>query len=160
RWKMIVGVPKEIKADERRVAMTPAGANAFVLHGHQVYIERGAGLGSGFTDQEYRAAGAQIVATAAALWKRATMVLKVKEPLPPEFKFLRADLVLFTYLHLAAEPQLTQALLKHGVAALGYETVQLEDSSLPLLAPMSEVAGRLAVQVGGWCLEAQNGGAG
>jgi alanine dehydrogenase len=158
--KMIIGVPKEIKPDERRVAMTPAGAAAFVLHGHQVYVERGAGLGSGFIDRHYRAAGAQIVASAAAVWKRATMVLKVKEPLTSEFKFLRPDLVLFTYLHLAAEPQVAHALLKHGVAALGYETVQLEDSSLPLLAPMSEVAGRLAIQVGGWCLEAQNGGAG
>ncbi len=157
---MIIGVPKEIKPDERRVAMTPAGAAAFTLHGHQVFIERGAGLGSGFTDQEYRAAGAQIISSAAVVWKRATMILKVKEPLSSEFRFLRPGLVLFTYLHLAAEPQVTQALLKHGVAALGYETVQLEDSSLPLLAPMSEVAGRLAIQVGGWCLEAQNGGAG
>ena len=156
---MIVGVPKEIKPDERRVAMTPAGASAFMLHGHEVYIERGAGLGSGFSDEEYRAAGARIV-SAAAVWNRATMVLKVKEPLAAEFKFLRPDLVLFTYLHLAAEPQVAHALLKHRVAALGYETVQLEDSSLPLLAPMSEVAGRLAIQVGGWCLEAQNGGAG
>jgi alanine dehydrogenase len=157
---MIIGVPMEIKPDERRVAMTPAGANAFVLHGHQVCVERGAGMGSGFTDQEYREAGAQILASAAAVWNRATMVLKVKEPLAAEFKFLRPDLVLFTYLHLAAELHVAHALLKHGVAALGYETVQLEDSSLPLLAPMSEVAGRLAIQVGGWCLEAQNGGAG
>jgi alanine dehydrogenase len=158
--KMIVGVPKEIKPDERRVAMTPAGAAAFVLHGHQVYVERGAGLGSGFGDQQYRAVGAQVVASAAAVWRRAGLVLKVKEPLPSEFQFLRPDLILFTYLHLAAEAHLAHALLKHGVAALGYETVQLEDSSLPLLAPMSEVAGRLAIQVGGWCLEAQNGGAG
>ena len=157
---MIVGVPKEIKPDERRVAMTPAGAAALVSHGHRVLVERGAGLGSGFADQEYRAAGAQIVSSAAGVWNRATMVLKVKEPLPSEFRFLRGDLILFTYLHLAAEPELARALLKHGVAALGYETVQLEDSSLPLLAPMSEVAGRLAIQVGGWCLEAQNGGAG
>jgi alanine dehydrogenase len=157
---MIVGVLKEIKPDERRVAMTPAGAAAFVLHGHRVYVEHGAGLGSGFTDQQYRTAGAQIAASAAAVWNRAALVLKVKEPLADEFKFLRPDLVLFTYLHLAAEPHVAHALLKYGVAALGYETVQLEDSSLPLLAPMSEVAGRLAIQVGGWCLEAQNGGAG
>src|SRR5215472_16756069 len=140
---MIVGVPKEIKPDERRVAMTPAGVTAFVLHGHQVYVERGAGLGSGFTDQQYRAAGAQIVGSAATVWNRAAMVLKVKEPLAAEFKFLHPNLVLFTYLHLAAESQVAHALLKHRVAALGYETVQLEDSSLPLLAPMSEVAGRL-----------------
>jgi alanine dehydrogenase len=157
---MIVGVLKEIKPDERRVALTPAGAAAFVLHGHRVCIERGAGLGSGFTDQQYRAAGAQISGSAAAVWSRSNMVLKVKEPLAEEFRFLRPGLILFTYLHLAAEPQLAHALLKHRVAALGYETVQLEDLSLPLLAPMSEVAGRLAVQVGGWCLEAQNGGAG
>jgi alanine dehydrogenase len=157
---MIVGVLKEIKPDERRVAMTPAGASAFIVHGHQVCIERGAGLGSGFNDQQYRAAGAQILASATAVWRRSTMVLKVKEPLPSEYKFLRSGLVLFTYLHLAAEPQLAHALLKRGVAALGYETVQLADSSLPLLAPMSEVAGRLAIQVGGWCLEAQNGGGG
>ena len=157
---MIVGVLKEIKPDERRVALTPAGVAAFVLHGHQVCVEHGAGLGSGFSDQEYRAAGAELARSAAAVWKRAAMVLKVKEPLLPEFRFLRPDLVLFTYLHLAAEPQVAQALLEHRVAALGYETVQLEDSSLPLLAPMSEVAGRLAIQVGGWCLEAQNGGNG
>lgn len=157
---MIVGVVKEVKPDERRVAMTPAGVAAFTTHGHRVYIERGAGLGSGFADQEYRAAGADIIPSAASVWNRATIVLKVKEPLASEFKFLRPDLILFTYLHLAAEPQVAHALLKHGVAALGYETVQLEDSSLPLLAPMSEVAGRLAIQVGGWCLEAQNGGAG
>ena len=157
---MIVGVLREIKPDERRVALTPAGGAAFVLHGHRVYVERGAGLGSGFTDQEYRAAGARIVSSSAAVWNGASMVLKVKEPLPAEFKFLRPDLILFTYLHLAAEPQVAHALLKHRVAALGYETVQLEDFSLPLLAPMSEVAGRLAIQVGGWCLEAQNGGAG
>ncbi len=157
---MIVGVLKEIKADERRVAMTPAGAAAFVSHGHRVYVQHGAGLGSGFTDQQYRAAGAQVVTSASAVWNRADLVLKVKEPLPSEFKFLRPGLILFTYLHLAAEPQVARVLLKRRVAALGYETVQLEDSSLPLLAPMSEVAGRLAIQVGGWCLEAQNGGAG
>jgi alanine dehydrogenase len=157
---MIIGVLREIKPDERRVALTPAGASAFTAHGHQVCIERGAGLGSGFTDQQFREAGAQVLGSAVAVWKRAAMVLKVKEPLPSEYKFLRPQLIIFTYLHLAAEPQLAQALLKHGVAAIGYETVQLEDSSLPLLAPMSEVAGRLAIQVGGWCLEAQNGGAG
>jgi alanine dehydrogenase len=157
---MIVGVVREIKPDERRVAMTPAGAAAFVLHGHRVCVERSAGLASGFTDQTYRAAGAQIVGSAAAVWSRADMVLKVKEPLPREFRFLRPDLMLFTYLHLAAEAHVARALLKHRVAALAYETVQLQDSSLPLLAPMSEVAGRLAIQVGGWCLEAQNGGAG
>ena len=101
---MIVGVLREIKPDERRVALTPAGASAFTAHGHQVYIERGAGLGSGFTDQQFREAGAQVLGSPAAVWNRATMVLKVKEPLPSEYKFLRPDLILFTYLHLAAEP--------------------------------------------------------
>jgi alanine dehydrogenase len=157
---MIVGVPKELKPDERRVAITPAGAAAFHLHGHQVYVECGAGAGSGFADQDYRAVGALVADSAAAVWQQATMVLKVKEPQPSEFKFLRPGLILFTYLHLAAEQRLTEVLLKQRVSALGYETVQLADHSLPLLAPMSEVAGRLAVQVGGWCQQAQNGGAG
>src|SRR5215472_5182181 len=116
---MIVGVLKEIKSDERRVALTPAGATAFVLHGHRVYVERGAGLGSGFSDQQYRAAGAQIAGSAAAVWNKAAMILKVKEPLAAEFRFLRPDLVLFTYLHLAAEPKVAHALLKHRVAAFG-----------------------------------------
>jgi alanine dehydrogenase len=157
---MIVGIPTEIKPDERRVALTPAGAAAFRNHNHRVLIQSGAGVGSGFSDREYIAAGAEIVRSAAAVWKRARMVLKVKEPQHSEFRFLRRDLVLFTYLHLAAEPALARELLRRGTAALAYETVQLEDQSLPLLAPMSEVAGRLAVQVGGWCMEAQNGGCG
>jgi alanine dehydrogenase len=157
---MIVGIPTEIKPDERRVALTPAGAAAFRSHNHRVLIQSGAGVGSGFSDREYSAAGAEIVRSAAAVWKRARMVLKVKEPQHSEFRFLRRDLVLFTYLHLAAEPALARELLRRGTAALAYETVQLEDQSLPLLAPMSEVAGRLAVQVGGWCMEAQNGGCG
>ncbi len=157
---MIVGIPTEIKPDERRVALTPAGAAAFRNHHHRVLIQSGAGVGSGFSDREYSAAGAEIVRSAAAVWKRARMVLKVKEPQHSEFRFLRRDLVLFTYLHLAAEPALARELLRRGTAALAYETVQLEDQSLPLLAPMSEVAGRLAVQVGGWCMEAQNGGCG
>jgi alanine dehydrogenase len=157
---MIVGIPTEIKPDERRVALTPAGAAAFRNHNHRVLIQSGAGVGSGFNDREYSAAGAEIVRSAAAVWKRARMVLKVKEPQHSEFRFLRRDLVLFTYLHLAAEPALARELLRRGTAALAYETVQLEDQSLPLLAPMSEVAGRLAVQVGGWCMEAQNGGCG
>jgi alanine dehydrogenase len=157
---MIVGVPTEIKPDERRVALTPAGAAVFRSHNHRVLVQSGAGAGSGFSDREYRAAGAQILRSAAAVWERARMVLKVKEPQRSEFRFLRRDLILFTYLHLAAEPALARELIRRGTAALGYETVQLEDQSLPLLAPMSEVAGRLAVQVGGWCMEAQNGGCG
>ena len=115
---MIVGVLKEIKPDERRVAMTPAGAAAFVLHGHRVCVERGAGLGSGFTDQQYRAAGAQIVSPAAAVWKRATMVLKVKEPVAAEFKFLRPNLLLFTYLHLAAEPRFRPLIPNQSMSAM------------------------------------------
>ena len=157
---MIVGVPTEIKPDERRVALTPAGAAALLNHGHRVLVQTGAGAGSGFHDREYSAAGAELLRSPLAVWERARMVLKVKEPQRAEFRFLRKDLVLFTYLHLAAEPALARALLRAGTAALGYETVQLEDQSLPLLAPMSEVAGRLAIQVGGWCLEAQNGGCG
>jgi alanine dehydrogenase len=157
---MIVGVPTEIKPDERRVALTPAGAAAFRSHNHRVLVQSGAGAGSGFSDAEYRAAGAQVLRSAAAVWTRAGMVLKVKEPQRSEFRFLRSGLILFTYLHLAAEPALARELVRSGTAALGYETVQLEDQSLPLLGPMSEVAGRLAVQVGGWCMEAQNGGCG
>jgi alanine dehydrogenase len=157
---MIVGVPAEIKPDERRVALTPAGVAAFRHHGHSVIAQHNAGLGSGFTDDEYRAAGARIADSAAAVWSRATMVLKVKEPQPSEYKLMRPGLILFTYLHLAAERKLSMQLLKRGVSALGYETVQLADGSLPLLAPMSEVAGRLATQAGGWCLQAQNGGGG
>ena len=157
---MIIGVPKEIKPDERRVAITPAGAAAFRHHGHQVIVERGAGLGSGFSDADYRTSGAQVVTDVAAVWKRATMVLKVKEPQPSEYRFLCPGLILFTYLHLAADRRLTRELLERKVTALAYETVQLNDGSLPLLAPMSEVAGRLALQAGGWCLQAQNGGAG
>ena len=157
---MIVGVPVEIKPDERRVSLTPSGAAAFRAHNHCVLVQNGAGAGSGFTDAAYRAAGAEVVRSAAAVWNRAGMVLKVKEPQPSEFKFLRSDLILFTYLHLAAEPALARELVRRGTTALGYETVQLEDRSLPLLAPMSEVAGRLAVQVGGWCMESQNGGCG
>jgi alanine dehydrogenase len=157
---MIIGVPKEVKPDEMRVAITPAGVSAARHHGHAVIIERGAGTGSGFSDQDYRQSGAKISETAAGVWARAALVLKVKEPQPAEFKFLRPGLILFTYLHLAAEARLARELLRQQVSALGYETVQLEDGSLPLLAPMSEVAGRLAIQAGGWCLQAQNGGAG
>src|SRR5271163_3785863 len=124
---MIVGVPTEIKPDERRVALTPAGAAAFSSHNHQVLVQSGAGAGSGFSDHEYRAAGAQIMRSAAAVWERARMVLKVKEPQRAEFTFLRDDLVLFTYLHLAAEPALARELVRRGTTALGYETVQLED---------------------------------
>lgn len=156
---MRIGVAKEIKAEEKRVAITPSGVAALVSHGHQVLIERGAGLGSGIADQEYRRAKAKITSAAEA-WGRADMVMKVKEPLPSEYRYLRPGLILFTYLHLASTRSLTRELLRRGVTGIAYETIQLEDGSLPVLAPMSEIAGRLAVQVGAWCLEAQNGGSG
>ena len=157
---MIVGVPTEIKADERRVSLTPAGAAAFRSHGHRVIVQRGAGVGSGFSDSEYRAAGATIVEAASVVWKRAAMILKVKEPQAAEYPFFRPGLIIFTYLHLAADPQLAREMLKRQVTGLGYETIELEDRSLPLLAPMSEVAGRIAIQVGSWCLQSRNGGRG
>jgi len=157
---MIIGVPKEIKAEENRVAITPAGVSAFVSHRHRVLIERGAGAGSGLSDAQYRAAGARVMPTARRVWHDAQMILKVKEPLPSEYRYLRDGLVLFTYLHLAASEQLTKTLRVKKVNAIGYETIQLDDGTLPLLAPMSEVAGRLSIQVGSWCLQAPNGGAG
>ncbi|HXG21076.1 MAG TPA: alanine dehydrogenase [Methylomirabilota bacterium] len=157
---MKIGVPKEIKAEETRVAITPSGVAALVAHGHEVYVEHDAGSGSSIPDDLYRAAGARIAPLASAVWEQADMILKVKEPLAAEYEFLRPGLILFTYLHLAAEERLTRVLLEKQVTALGYETIQLDDGSLPLLAPMSEVAGRLAIQVGAWCLQAQNGGRG
>jgi alanine dehydrogenase len=157
---MIIGILKEIKAEETRVAITPSGVAAFVAHGHQVVIEHNAGAGSSIPDELYQAAGARILPHAVEVWEQADLILKVKEPLAAEYQFLRPGLLLFTYLHLAAEEQLTRVLLDKQVTALGYETIQLEDGSLPLLAPMSEVAGRLAIQVGAWGLQAQNGGRG
>ncbi len=157
---MKIGIPKEIKAEETRVAITPSGVSALVAHGHEVFVEHTAGQGSSIPDDLYRAAGARIAPTASAVWEQAEMILKVKEPLPTEYAFLRPGLMAFTYLHLAAEERLTQTLLEQRVTALAYETIQLDDGSLPLLAPMSEVAGRLAIQVGAWCLQAQNGGRG
>jgi alanine dehydrogenase len=157
---MDIGVPKEIKPEEKRVALTPAGAAAFVAHGHRVRVERGAGEGSGLADARFADAGAEIVADVDALWASSALVLKVKEPVGPEIARLRPDLTLFTYLHLAANEDLTRTLVATGTTAVGYETLQLDDGSLPLLAPMSEVAGRLSVQVGAWCLQHQNGGRG
>lgn len=157
---MIIGVPREIKSKEARVAMTPEGVRAAVLHGHQVLVEGSAGLGSGFTDVQYKDAGARITPSAEETWNNAEMVVKVKEPLESEFGYLRENLILFTYLHLAAVRPLTDALLEKKVTAISYETIELDDGSLPLLMPMSEVAGRLAVQMGSWALEAPNGGAG
>ncbi len=156
---MRIGVPKEIKTREYRVGMTPAGVRALVSHGHQVMVEENAGDGSAISDEAYVRAGATIVKTAAEAWG-GDMVVKVKEPLPAEYGFFRENLILYTYLHLAAEPELTRELAKKKVAGVAYETIQLDDGSLPLLRPMSEVAGRMAVQVGASCLEKERGGKG
>lgn len=156
---MRIGIPKEIKSDEKRVAITPSGVAALRSQGHRVLVERGAGLGSGITDHAFRQAGAAITG-GREVWRGAEMVMKVKEPLTSEFRYLRPELILFTYLHLASSRTLTRELARSGVTAIAYETIQIEDGSLPLLAPMSEIAGRLAVQVGAWCLEAQHGGSG
>jgi len=156
---VIIGVPREVKEEENRVALTPSGVGALVAHGHAVLVEHGAGAGSRLPDARYRDAGATLT-DAATVWARADLVLKVKEPQLPEYEHLRPDVILFTYLHLAANPDLTRALVERRVRALAYETLQPDDGSLPLLAPMSEVAGRLAVQAGSWCLQAQNGGRG
>lgn len=157
---MIIGVPREIKEQENRVALVPAGVVSLVSAGHRVLIEQGAGLGSGIEDGDFIRAGAEIVSAAEKVWQQAEMVVKVKEPLPREYRFFREDLVLFTFLHLAPLPVLTEALLTNGVTAIAYETVEEADGSLPLLAPMSEVAGRLAVQVGAHFLEKESGGRG
>lgn len=157
---MLIGVPREIKDNENRVAIVPAGVETLVKAGHQVLVESGAGQGSGITDGEYQAVGAEIVATPQEVFERAEMIMKVKEPLPPEYPYFREGQVLFTYLHLAPEPELTQALLEKKVVGIAYETVQLPDGSLPLLTPMSEVAGRMAVQIGAHFLEKPHGGSG
>ena len=156
---MIIGLPKEIKDSENRVGLTPGAVKALVGRGHRVLIQSGAGLGSAIPDAEYAAAGGELVSDAAAAWS-AQMVVKVKEPIAPEYEFLRGDLILFTYLHLAADRTLTDVLLKSGVTAIAYETVQTADNRLPLLMPMSEEAGRMATQVGASYLEKHHGGRG
>ena len=156
---MIIGVPKEIKNNENRVALTPAGVVSFINAGHEVLIEQEAGSGSGFTDKDYTVAGAQIVENVEDVWSQAEMIMKVKEPLPSEYRYFREGLILFTYLHLAAEPDLAQALKDTGVIAIAYETV-VENGTLPLLTPMSEVAGRMAAQIGSQFLQKSNGGKG
>ncbi len=156
---MKIGVPKEIKNNENRVAMTPAGVLSLIASGHEVYIETGAGLGSAFTDNDYIMAGAQIVETAAEAWN-VEMVMKVKEPVTSEYGYFREGLILFTYLHLAPEPELTKALIENRVIGIAYETVQLPNRSLPLLTPMSEVAGKMATQIGAHYLEKLPGGKG
>ena len=157
---MLVGVPREIKIQEYRVGLIPASVRELVHHGHAVLVESGAGAGIGFSDENYRAAGAEIVADAAAVFARADMVVKVKEPQPQEFGLLREGQILFTYLHLAAEPDVTRALISSGCVAIAYETVTGRTGGLPLLAPMSEVAGRMSIQVGAHCLEKEAGGRG
>ncbi|MBW2122679.1 MAG: alanine dehydrogenase [Deltaproteobacteria bacterium] len=157
---MIVGIPREIKKQEYRVGIVPAGVKELVKNNHQVIIQRGAGTGSGITDEEYQAAGARILDTARAIYEEAEMVMKVKEPLPEEYDLLREDQLLYTYLHLAAAPERTQALLERKVIAIAYETIQLEDGSLPLLTPMSEIAGRMSIQVGAYHLQKEQGGRG
>ncbi|MBM7838676.1 alanine dehydrogenase [Alkalihalobacillus xiaoxiensis] len=156
---MIIGIPKEIKSYENRVAITPAGVITLITSGHHILVESEAGIGSGFKDAEYQEAGATILDKASDVWLKADMIMKVKEPLASEFIHFRPGLILFTYLHLAAERALTEALIKHGVTAIAYETVEL-NRTLPLLTPMSEVAGRMATQIGAQFLEKTNGGKG
>lgn len=156
---MKIGIPKEIKNNENRVALPPAGVYDLVQEGHEVLVEANAGIGSTFSDEAYRAVGATIVANAADVWA-ADMVMKVKEPLPEEYSYLRAGLLLFTYLHVAANPELAKALMSSKVRAIGYENVQLANGALPLLSPMSEIAGRMAVQIGAQFLEKIYGGKG
>jgi len=156
---MRIGIPREIKNNEYRVAITPAGVMNLVSHHHYVFIESGAGLGSGFSDQQYKDAGAIIVEGKEDAWS-VDMVIKVKEPLPIEYQYFKEGLILFTYLHLASEPQLTAALVDKNVTAMAYETVQLSNGTLPLLTPMSEVAGRMSIQLGVQFLEKPKGGKG
>lgn len=157
---MKVGIPREVKNHEYRVAITPAGVNEFTRSGHQVFVESGAGIGSSITDEEFAAAGAKILATADEVWETAELVLKVKEPIAEEYHRMRDGQVLFTYLHLAASKECTDALIDRRVTGIAYETVELPDRSLPLLAPMSEVAGRLAPQVGAFYMMRTGGGRG
>lgn len=157
---MIIGVPKEIEANENRVAVVPSGAEALAGHGHRVVVERGAGLGSGFGDDLYVKAGAEVARDAATVWRQAELVCKVKAPLASEWPLVRKDQVIFTYFHFAADEALTRAHIKAGPVCIAYETVQLENGDLPLLTPMSEVAGRMAIQEGAKYLEKLHGGRG
>jgi alanine dehydrogenase len=157
---MIIGLPREIKTQEYRVALTPAGVDALVQSGNRVWVESGAGEESGFTNSDYERAGARIANSASEVWKQAEMIVKVKEPLPSEYAFFRPGMILFTFLHLAADRQLTMALIEKGVVSIAYETVELANGHLPLLTPMSEIAGRMAVQVGMTFLEKPRKGRG
>ena len=157
---MIIGVPKEIKNNENRVALTPGGVKTLSKRGHRILVEKGAGLGSGFSDQEYLNSGAEICAKKEKLFEEAEMIMKVKEPLKEEYSLFTEGQTLFTYLHLAPNPDLTNALLKAKIKSIAYETIELPNKTLPLLAPMSEVAGRMSVQIGAGLLQKANGGAG
>src|SRR2546430_10972583 len=157
---MIVGVPREIKTAEHRVALVPAGAESLVGDGHSVLVEQGAGIGSGLGTDAYRAVGATLVPKAGEVWAKAEMVVKVKEPIEPEWPCMRKGQVVFTYFHFAASEPLTRAVIRSGIVAIAYETVQLASGELPLLTPMSEVAGRMAVQEGAKYLEKVYGGSG
>ncbi|MCS7065883.1 MAG: hypothetical protein NZL85_06345, partial [Fimbriimonadales bacterium] len=145
---MVIGVPKEVKPDEYRVAMTPQGAEVLVQHGHTVLIESGAGAGTGIEDDEYAAAGATIASDAASVWRQADLIVKVKEPLPSEYPLIKPAQVIFTFFHFAASEELTRAMVESRAVCIAYETIQLPDGSHPILLPMSEIAGRMAVQVG------------
>lgn len=157
---MIIGVPKEIKDKEYRVSLTPGGVESLVHGGHTVLVQQGAGTGSGFSDEQYALSGARVSPSAEAVFRAAEMVLKVKEPLPSEYELMKAGQILFTYLHLAADQRVTRTLVERQVTGIAYETVQLGNGSLPLLIPMSEVAGRMAVQIGAHYLEETQGGRG
>ena len=157
---MNIGIPKEIKTREGRVALTPVGVRTLVHHGHRVFVEKGAGLGSGIPDASYEQSGAHIIDRARTVWEDSEMIVKVKEPIQEEYPLMREGQVLFTYLHLAANEELTKELLNRKIIGIAYETIQLDDGSLPLLAPMSAVAGRLAIQTGCTCLEEIHGGKG
>jgi alanine dehydrogenase len=157
---MIIGILKEIKAEENRVSMVPAGVEIMIKCGHHVQVEKGAGVGSGFEDRAYEEAGAEIIGTPAKIYESVDMVMHVKEPLPAEYGLIREDQIIFTYFHLAAADELTQVLIKSGSVSIAYETIQKKDGSLPLLTPMSEVAGRMAVQQGAKYLEMAQGGQG
>jgi alanine dehydrogenase len=157
---MLIGVPKEIKDRENRIGVVPGGVAQLVSNGHKVMVQKGAGLGAGIPDEKYIAAGAEIVATKEDIWSRAEMVMKVKEPIKDEYALMRDGQILYTYLHLAAVPDLAKELVQRKVSAVAYETIELANGSLPLLTPMSEVAGRMSVQVGAQCLQKHSGGKG
>ncbi|MFN7824339.1 MAG: alanine dehydrogenase [Pseudobdellovibrionaceae bacterium] len=157
---MIIGVPKEIKISENRVGMTEAGVKQLVKEGHSLIVEKDAGLGSGISNQQYEKAGAKIIDTKAEVYAKADMIVKVKEPLPDEYELMKENQILYTYLHLAAEPKLTKVLVDRKVKAVAYETIMKEDGTLPLLTPMSEVAGRMATQIGAYYLQKDHGGKG